>query len=526
MVEMTRHGQSTLAVVMADIDGMKAINDTYGHQVGDAALLAVARALSRGEAIVGRYGGDEFIAVLPGASRADALGYCKEVGEALDSMTVRDGGTGSHVPVNASLGLAIFPDEAHSIEDAVRLADDAMYAEKRERRMQEGATPQRTAVADERATRMIGEIVPLLTAPGRLEDKLRMVAHRLSAGAGYDAVRFRIDGAPGDPDAKPTFLVVPANEFSSDASLSTETGDRIRAALERTLRPVIVSDLLDDEHVGVNEREFFRSAGLRSSVIVPMIWHGTIVGVLSVASRRAGALDARDAQFVSTVADQVTAIIRMETLVDDLQASAGRLEDARTDTMVLLAAAAEAHEQSTGAHLHRVQALSELLARELGYDDGDAIAVGHAAILHDIGKIRVPERILQSPSRLDGSEWAIMKQHTTWGAEFLAQRPGFEMAAVVAACHHERWDGGGYPRGLATTQIPEVAQIVTVADSFDAITSDRAYRAAHTAAWAIEEISRCAGTQFSPRVVVALRALYDRGALSLSTEGDHLEEAA
>jgi putative two-component system response regulator len=205
----------------------------------------------------------------------------------------------------------------------------------------------------------------------------------------------------------------------------------------------------------------------------------------------------------------------METLVDDLQAATGRLEDARTDTMVLLAAAAEAHEQSTGAHLHRVQELSEHLARALGYDDASAEAVGQAAILHDIGKVRVPERILQSPARLDGTEWAIMKQHTTWGAEFLAQRPGFEMAAVVAACHHERWDGTGYPRGLSETQIPEVAQIVTVADSFDAITSDRPYRGAHSAAWAVEEITRCAGTQFSPRVVEALRGLYERGDLGL-----------
>jgi diguanylate cyclase (GGDEF)-like protein/putative nucleotidyltransferase with HDIG domain len=522
MVELTQREGARLAIIMADIDGMKAINDTYGHQVGDAALLAVARALSRGGAIVGRYGGDEFIAVLPQADRAAAQRYCQQVIEDLQSVTVLDSGTGSRLPVNASVGLAIYPDEASTIDEAVHLADDAMYAEKRERRLHDGASPPRAGVADERATRMIGEIVPLLTAPGRLENKLRMVAHRLSAGAGYDAVRFRIDDQSGEPDGQPTLLIVPEVGSPAVPPLASETAERVRATLERTHRPIIISDLLDDEHVDANEREYFRAAGLRSSVVVPMIWHGTIVGVLSVASRRAGALDARDAQFVATVADQVTAIIRMETLVDDLQSATGRLEDARTDTMVLLAAAAEAHEQSTGAHLHRVQALSERLARELGYDEASAEAVGHAAILHDIGKIRVPERILQSPSRLDGTEWAIMKQHTTWGAEFLAQRPGFEMAAVVAACHHERWDGSGYPRGLAQTQIPEVAQIVTVADSFDAMTSDRPYRGAHSAAWALEEITRCAGSQFSPRIVEAMRGLYDRGELALD---GHAEES-
>jgi diguanylate cyclase (GGDEF)-like protein/putative nucleotidyltransferase with HDIG domain len=513
MADLTSRDGARIAIVMADIDGMKAINDTYGHQVGDAALLAVAGALSRSGAIVGRYGGDEFIAVLPDVPRPDAQRYCGQVMEVLEQTTVPDAGTGSHVPVRASLGLAIYPDEASDVESAVRLADDAMYAEKRERRMQQDVIPQRASVGDERATRIIGEIVPLLTAPGRLDEKLRMVAHRLSASGGYDAVRFRLDqGSRRAADA--TYLTLSPEGVSSGPNGVPETADRMRAVLERTRRPIIISDLPRDDRVSPNEQQIFDAAGLHSAVIVPMIWHGDMVGVLSVASKRVGALDARDAQFVSTIADQVTAIIRMETLVDDLQAATGRLEDARTDTMVLLAAAAEAHEQSTGEHLHRVQALSERLARELGYDDADASAVGNAAILHDIGKIRVPERILQSPSRLDGTEWATMKQHTVWGAEFLAQRPGFEMAAVVAACHHERWDGGGYPRGLSGEQIPEIAQIVTVADSFDAITSDRPYRAARGADWAIEEIMRCAGTQFSPRVVDALRALYERGELT------------
>jgi putative two-component system response regulator len=300
----------------------------------------------------------------------------------------------------------------------------------------------------------------------------------------------------------------------------------IREALQRTRRPIIIHDLQSDERYSEAERRLLGDAGLRGAVVVPMVWQEAIIGTLSVASKHAGGLDARDAQFLLTVADQVTAIIRMETLVTDLQAATGRLEDARADTMVLLAAAAEAHEQTTGAHLHRVQAISELLAYELGYDEASAEAVGHAAILHDIGKIRVPERILVSPARLDGSEWAIMKQHTTWGAEFLAQRPGFEMAAVVAACHHERWDGGGYPRGLAGAQIPEIAQIVTVADSFDAITNDRPYRPARTAAWAIEEIVRCTGSQFSPRVVEALQRVYARGELVVAGGGATEQAAA
>jgi HD-GYP domain-containing protein (c-di-GMP phosphodiesterase class II) len=99
------------------------------------------------------------------------------------------------------------------------------------------------------------------------------------------------------------------------------------------------------------------------------------------------------------------------------------------------------------------------------------------------------------------------------------------MAALVAACHHERWDGGGYPRGLSGAQIPEVAQIVTVADSFDAITSDRPYRPARPAAWAIQEVARCTGSQFSPRVAEALQRLYERGALVDDRPAEHAEAA-
>ena len=523
---MTDHDGARAAVVMADIDGMKAINDTYGHQVGDAALMAVARALSRGGAVVGRYGGDEFIAALPAVSRAEAQRYCRDALEHLQAAVVMDTATGSRIPVIASLGLAMFPDDAASIDDAIRLADDAMYAEKRERKLAGDSALSRGVLPDERAAKMIGEIVPLLTSPGDLDDKLRLVAQRLSAGANYEIVRFRIGQASDDPSRHPSYARFDPGIVSEwERERSVRSPDLIREVLERTRRPVIIHDIQDDQRLPAAEREVLRTAGVHSAAIVPMVWQDQLIGTLSVGAQRVGSIDARDVQFLTTIADQVTAIIHMEALVTDLQAAAAHLNDARADTVILLAAAAEAHEQTTGAHLARVQLLSERLARELGHDQASALAIGQAAILHDIGKIRVPERILLSPARLDGSEWTIMKQHTTWGAEFLAQRPGFEMAATIAACHHERWDGEGYPRGLSGAQIPEAAAIVTVADSFDAITSDRPYRPARTAEWAIEEIVRCSGAQFSPRVVDALQRLNARGELGAAL-ADGGEQAA
>jgi HD-GYP domain-containing protein (c-di-GMP phosphodiesterase class II) len=107
-----------------------------------------------------------------------------------------------------------------------------------------------------------------------------------------------------------------------------------------------------------------------------------------------------------------------------------------------------------------------------------------------------------------------MKQHTLWGAAFLNEQPGFELAASVARHHHERWDGAGYPDGLSGEEIPESALITTVADSFDAMTNHRPYRRGRPVDEAVREIQSCSGTQFSPRVVDALTRLFDRGALA------------
>lgn len=519
---------ASVAVIMVDVDGMKAINDTFGHLVGDDVLMAIAGALCRDGAIVGRYGGDEFLVVLPGADRAASERYSSLVLEDLEHAAVLDRETRSRVPVIASMGAAVYPGEADSIEDAIRLADSSMYAEKRERIAGNNPSLIRNGMADERAARMIGEIVPMLTSPGGLDEKLRMVAHRLSVGAGYDVVRFNLAIQTAAAPSASTFAHL--SEASIDA-WDEETGAapnlELIERLRETRRPMIIDDLLTQPYYNARQRQLLRDANVRSALIVPMLWQDEFIGILSVAVRQRGALDARDARFLVSVADQLTAIIRMETLVVDLELASQHLRDARGDTVILLAAAAEAHDDTTGHHLRRVRVITAMLARELGYPEEDVDALGLAAVLHDIGKIRVPESILLSPARLNGGEWAQMKQHTVWGAEFLSERPGFELAATIARAHHEKWDGSGYPNGLRGAAIPEVATIVSVADALDAITNDRPYRAGNSIDWAVAEIVRCAGSQFSPRIAAALAALHRGGALTLdSLHDESLDHAA
>jgi diguanylate cyclase (GGDEF)-like protein/PAS domain S-box-containing protein len=509
------------AVAMMDVDGLKAVNDTYGHQVGDQVLVAAASALSLHGALAGRYGGDEFVAVLPHADRDAAERYREEVSLALANAGLRDPEAGASIPVVATMGLAIYPEEAESVEDLIRLSDSAMYSAKRQRPVGAAGFASSRPLGDERAARVVGEIVPLLTHAGDLNEKLRLVGHRLSVAAGYDAVNFVLFAPLTDRlAATTTFARAPQEIVEAwTRTLVPDRNDPIQRILERTRRPLILDDPQHDARLAEPHRRMLRQAGFQSVLITPMVWQDEVVGTLSVVSKRESAFTPRDAQFLTAVATQVTAMVRMSRLVDQLQVTSTRLSEAQEGAVLLLAASAEAHDQTTGRHLHSVRAMTEALARELGHDEEETRELGLAAVLHDIGKIRVPDTVLASSGQLRKEEWELMKHHTTWGAQFLAGRAGFELATIIARAHHERWDGAGYPDGLSDEAIPEAATIVAVSDSFDAMIHDRPYRRGRSVERAVQEIVACSGSQFSPRVVQALARLYALGTLPLPAKG-------
>jgi len=177
------------------------------------------------------------------------------------------------------------------------------------------------------------------------------------------------------------------------------------------------------------------------------------------------------------------------------------------DGMVALARGAEAKDTDTGDHIVRVQLLSEELARAIGLDAEEAANIGWSAMLHDVGKLHIPDRILRKPGPLSADEWQIMRQHPIYGEQILREGTGFEMARRIARWHHENVDGSGYPDGLRGARIPLEARIVRVTDAFDAITNVRPYKPARSVEWALEELSRYAGTQFDPELVRLLLEL-------------------
>ena len=173
----------------------------------------------------------------------------------------------------------------------------------------------------------------------------------------------------------------------------------------------------------------------------------------------------------------------------------------------LLQALAERH-PSLGRHSEAVSRLAEATARQLGLADEQVIQLRLAARLRDVGKVAVPDSILEKPAALDHGEWSLIHRHTVVGERILAATPVLQHVAAIVRATHERWDGAGYPDRLAGAEIPLIARIVFGADAYDAMTGDRPYRLAMLPAEAIDELRRCAGTQFDPTVVAAIeRAL-------------------
>jgi putative two-component system response regulator len=192
-----------------------------------------------------------------------------------------------------------------------------------------------------------------------------------------------------------------------------------------------------------------------------------------------------------------------------VQKRSREIDRAQFDALACLAVAAEFRDDTTGQHTLRVGQMAARLARRLDLDGIQVETLRQTAPLHDVGKIGAPDHILLKPAALSAEEWKAMQQHTVIGSRILARHrsPLFKMAAQIALTHHERWDGSGYPRGLAGEAIPLEGRIVALADVFDALTHDRPYKQAWSLSRALAEIEQQAGHQFDPALVTAFLSL-------------------
>ncbi len=194
---------------------------------------------------------------------------------------------------------------------------------------------------------------------------------------------------------------------------------------------------------------------------------------------------------------------------DELERALATLRTQYLETVRTLAFVVEAKDAYTGQHLERCRVYGVALMEAMGIADEYPDAE-YGFLLHDAGKVGIPERILSKPGPLTAAEWRVMRTHPLIGHQMIAGIPFLENAAEVVRCHHEMFDGSGYPEGLEGEQIPVAARVFSVVDAFDAMTTDRPYRAALPIDHAVAEITRMAGTQFDPDVCEAFVPLCER----------------
>jgi PAS domain S-box-containing protein/putative nucleotidyltransferase with HDIG domain len=247
----------------------------------------------------------------------------------------------------------------------------------------------------------------------------------------------------------------------------------------------------------------FEIEGFRSSWSIPLWSRAGLQGVLELYTRTIKDFGEDWNTFLQSLAVQAAIAIENSRLFTDLQTANQDLQSAYDATIEALSLAIDLRDHETEGHSQRVTTLTVALAKELNLNLADVLQIRRGALLHDIGKLGVPDRILLKPGKLDAEEWGLMKQHPVLASEWLSKIPFLRPALEIPYAHHEKFDGTGYPRGLKGFEIPLAARIFAIIDVYDALMSDRPYRTAWTQEKTINYLLECSGTHFDPEITQA-----------------------
>jgi putative nucleotidyltransferase with HDIG domain len=288
------------------------------------------------------------------------------------------------------------------------------------------------------------------------------------------------------------------SDLSGHITLRLGEGYAGQAAMQRQ---IIQIENVDEQKPRFLESPHLEGEDFHTYFGLPLIAKGQLTGVLEVFHRSPFQPDQDWLDYLDTLAGQVAIAIDNINMFRNLQQAHQELDLAYDQTLKGWAHALEYRDMETEGHSRRVTDMTVSLARTLGMQGKKLIQVRRGALLHDIGKMAVPDDILQKPGSLDDREWQIMRQHPVYAYEMLKSIDYLYPALDIPHCHHEKWDGSGYPRGLKGEQIPLAARIFAVVDVWDALTSDRPYREAWPEQKALNHIRQQAGKHFDPQVV-------------------------
>jgi HD-GYP domain-containing protein (c-di-GMP phosphodiesterase class II) len=286
--------------------------------------------------------------------------------------------------------------------------------------------------------------------------------------------------------------------------ISLNFGEGIAGWVAQHGKPLIVNSPEKDRRFfrGVDERTEFKT---RNIICVPVKVKEKIIGVLEAVNKQGGGkFDKQDLSLLTSLADQVAIALDNSRLYQELEEMFFQTADSFADAI-------EQRDPYTGGHTQRVTLYGQAIAKYLQLKPLERKWLKITSVLHDIGKIGIEDQILKKPERLNPQEFEMIKRHSEIGAKIVEHiRPLKEIIPGVKY-HHEQVNGKGYPDGLMGKDIPVLARIVAVADTYDAMTTDRPYRKAMEKEEAFEELKRCSGTQLDKEVVVAFIQAYQRG---------------
>lgn len=505
--ERSRRYGHAMAVLVMDLDHFKSVKDQFGHLVGDDLLREFAQLLkstARTTDVVGRFGGEEFVVILPHGTRDDGVAFCERLVNAVRDRVFCKGTHNLYITV--SVGLSVSDNTPRDDQDGARMlleeADKAMYVAKHSGRncykVWNGAHPENERDGQAPDTKPTNADVETPTMLGPTASHILIV--------------------DDDPTIR-NLLHMMLRKDKYAVTLAADGQEALDHISEHGGYDIMLADL---QMPGISGIELLKKVHALDDSIITIIITGHATVRNAVDSLRYGAYDFVQKPFeykqlsaaIKRAIDYRLAIrenkqyqrhlsdmVRRKSA--DLREALERIKASYDFTLEALAGLLDAREKDTGDHSKRVRDLTMILARELQVEGQMLKDIAHGALLHDIGKIGIPDSILLKNGPLNESEWEIMKTHTDIGYAILANSSYLKTAAEVVYAHQERYDGSGYPRGLKGNEICIGARIFAVIDAYDAMRSQRVYRNALCAQEALTEIRRQAGKQFDSRIVQA-----------------------
>ena len=499
-VARSRRYDDPFSLVLLDLDGFKAINDELGHLAGDDALRLVAGALRgalREEDVCCRQGGDEFAVIAVRAGEAEARELSERLVHAIEAIQF---GVDGDRHLSASVGWATFGRPARSVDDLVARADTALRQGKRA-----------TAGGAGSAVRTGGRGAPSHRPLGRAETaRLALLAGIARALAGAEDERALAETAAAflagvfdtvgaavaavEPDGEIRIAALGSGRHAGAPDLVAALADRpiARRALAAA-GPAVVEE--DGAHAWVDG-----DAAVRSELAVAVLDEREPWGYLAIASDRPHAYGIPERELAEAIAEQLGRGLTCRRVLD-------RVRDAGFGELYRVAAGSGV---ATEAEAWRIAELAWDTGRALALGDEDLRALYLAALFHDVGTVGVPAVLLAYPGVLREEERAVLRDHARIGERLLRALPLLSEAAPIVRHEHERFDGTGYPDGLAGEEIPLPSRILLACDAYVSMTSARPWRGPRSERAARAELRRVAGAQLDPQVVDALLGALDR----------------